>query len=142
LTARDATYMVLRSAATVHVAGTVQRVLAGLIVDRCRPLEIGIDLINFPGPMWWISRDLLDLGMAGPAGQMDVHVAPEWLAHTQVLLRASQPGDKDCAILLLRSEIRRALTLSWQLADRETEQEWIDRSVDTVIARCTDKAAS
>jgi len=136
VTASNATYMVLRSSATVRVAGATQQVLAGLIVDRRRPVEIGIDLINLPGPAWWVSRHLLDVGLVGRAGDMDVIVEPAWPLHVSVLLRASQPGDRDCTVPLLRSEVRRALTLSWQIVDRDTEQEWIERSVNAAIARC------
>lgn len=142
MTADNATCMVLRSAGTVHVADVDRLVLVGLIVDRRRPVEIGIDLINFPGPMWWIGRDLLSNGLAGRAGHMDVIVEPSGPLHISVLLRASRLGEQDCVVMLLRREVRRALLLGGGYADRAAESEWIERAVNDVIARCVGGGAS
>jgi hypothetical protein len=142
VTADNATWTVLWSAGTVHVAEVNRPVLVGLIVDRRRPVEIGIDLINFPGPAWWIGRDLLSHGLAGRSGYMDVIVEPWGPLRVSVLLRASHVGDQDCTVLLLRREVRRALAMSRQIADRAVESEWIERSVDGLIARCVGRGAS
>jgi hypothetical protein len=134
--------MVLRSSGTVHVAEVNQPVLVGLIVDRRRPVKIGIDLINFPGPAWWIDRDLLSRGLAGRAGCMDVIVEPYGPLRVSVLLRASHVGDQDCTVLLLRREVRRALLKGGGFADRVVESEWIERSVEDLITRCVGRGAS
>lgn len=138
MTANVTPYVVLRSAAEVHIGETRQRSLAALIVDPRRPLEIGIELISVPGPVWWVSRGLLEIGLVGLAGEMDVIVQPvpeEDPPLTQVLLHASHDGDHDCVIRLLRSEVHRAVTLSWQLTDRDAESEWIELAVNEVIRR-------
>lgn len=142
MTADNATWTVLRSTGTVHVAEANQPVLVGLIIDRRRPVEIGIDLINLPGPTWWIGRDLLSNGLAGRSGYMDVIVEPYGPLRVSVLLRASHVGDQDCTVLLLRREVRRALLKGGGFADRAAESEWIERSVEDLIARCVGEDAS
>lgn len=136
MTADNTTCVVLRSTGTVRVAGIDQSVLVGLVVDRRRPVEIGIELINFPGPAWWVSRDLMSHGLAGRAGRMDVIVEPYGPRQISVLLRASHVDDQDCTVLLQRSEVRRALATAQQISDRSVESEWIERSVERVIASC------
>jgi hypothetical protein len=87
-----------------------------------------------PDRFWWISRDLLDAGLAGQAGEADVQVWPVWAVvprNRRLVIRLStDDGTADLRMSL--RDVARLLARTYQMVERGEESRWLD--VDGLIA--------
>lgn len=106
-----------------------------LIVDRGRPVEIGLRLVAEPDNVRWISRELLTDGLWESVGDGDVRIVPHY-GRVSIVLFAVRRGDVTTELVLPRRIVKQAVATADRVSPKAVVSEWIERAVKDVIARC------